>query len=453
MKRQNTKTPYSLRCCGLTLGLMLPLLGCHVVAVSAQDIAAEGQEETMAAANEVALTTPLVMKQLLRGSLSVDEAWQRGLLKVDNLFYIFSNYIDPWGTFEGKPAVELRHELAGLLVRYGADRLKDLKKIPPQVRLWIADYYQSVSDERAVNLAESVLTELEGTPILDENPLEFQLLERIAWYYHGIGDYKKEGQIWARVNARSKEHTWQKYDALFQEIASRYHADPSDDSNLEFLKRSLQNSDDFMVQSALSAVVTMMLTQGRIDQALKLLNTNSISDNPHSATRVLASGLKGKVALLQGETDLAKTIWQETTDMIESYQLSPDKLHLSLDLLQSGAETLELFQDSAFLVQQKFMQLQPDQQPAGIIEVISLRQGELAVSTSQKGVRIVQGEWYLRMGATSYVKKMEVYLDAGITPEHFVIFVQDKTTGKVQDVAVYVLQAIDASPSGNDDLW
>jgi tetratricopeptide (TPR) repeat protein len=140
---------------------------------------------------------PLLIEQMLANKITPQQAWDEKLITVDDLLWIFTSYIDEWGSFHWKFNADVRRRLVKLIVQYGGDKLQVPEKLSPTVRLWIADYYQNISDAKCLFLCESILSEFKE-PLQGESPLLFQTIERIARYHSQKGEHLKAAQAWER---------------------------------------------------------------------------------------------------------------------------------------------------------------------------------------------------------------------------------------------------------------
>ena len=224
-----------LKCAASGLGLLLcgvsmaraqeqihitpPSVG-RVEQISPAKSASEGTVTLDAKPNSVATA---VLAKLRAHEMTPREAWQSGALTVDDLIYLLENKVDEWGGFYWEKDVELRRALESLLAQNGGEKIKDNEKLSPKVRVWLADYYGSVKDERAVPVAESVLSEFKDKEIAPAgNTLAFLALERLAWYYRDIGQPEKAAQEILRTKNYQPADDWRVADAMI--VAARMYA-------------------------------------------------------------------------------------------------------------------------------------------------------------------------------------------------------------------------------------
>ena len=156
-----------------------------------------------------------VLESLRAGRQTPREAWASGALTADDLFYIFEHKVDEWGGFYWEKDLELRRALEAVWVEHGGARLETPEKLSPQLRLWLADYYGSVRDARAVPLAESILSEFKA-PSETGSALAFLAVERLGWYYRDIGEADKAAQSWLRMKSYQPPTGWWVPDSMLE---------------------------------------------------------------------------------------------------------------------------------------------------------------------------------------------------------------------------------------------
>ena len=182
-----------------------------------------------------AADAPAIIDKLRSGELTAGEAWQSGELKLDDVLYLLGNYFDPWGGVEWQNADAVRLSLAELVVQHAPEKLKNPDELPLRVRLWVGDYLQSINDERAVALLESVLSEFKEAKA-DQDPAVFQAAQRLGNYYKSKGEWEKSAQAWSRVVPLHDDKDWRVSDAMI-EAARMYAAAGNNDKAQELYAR------------------------------------------------------------------------------------------------------------------------------------------------------------------------------------------------------------------------
>ena len=97
--------------------------------------------------NASAVKMPPIVVQLRAHTATPQELWDAGAFNADDIVY-FVNSLDPWGGFYWDKDPELRRQMVALLVAHGQKQLAQPDKLSPAMRLWLADYYWSVGDEK-----------------------------------------------------------------------------------------------------------------------------------------------------------------------------------------------------------------------------------------------------------------------------------------------------------------
>ena len=146
--------------------------------------------------------------------LTPQDAWQSGVLTVDDLLYLIENKVDTWGGFFWEKNDNLRRDLVQLLVQHGADKLNETDKLSPKIRLWLADYYVSLDDEQGLQLGENLLKEL-IPKAKDNQSLIFLTVERMAWFHQNRREYEKAAQTWLRLEPLLTAKDWMLADAIW----------------------------------------------------------------------------------------------------------------------------------------------------------------------------------------------------------------------------------------------
>ncbi len=193
-----------------SVSAVTPSAGGMVASVGAPTSAAAGAPVQTEAASAAAVGA--LIEQFRAHTLTPEEAWKKGALDLDDLLYIVNERFDTWGGFNWHGDVPLRRSIVKLLVEHGGERLKDISKLPLKVRLWLADYYSSIGDERTVALAESVLAEFKPG-VVEQEDLAFQAVERISWFRRHRSQYEESAQKWLWASVTFDKNNWKAWDA------------------------------------------------------------------------------------------------------------------------------------------------------------------------------------------------------------------------------------------------
>jgi tetratricopeptide (TPR) repeat protein len=222
------------------------------------------------------LALPGLVEQINNGALSPQQAWDDKLIDVNDLLWIFTSCIEPWGSFGGKKNVEVRRALVRLLIQHGGDKSAAPEKLPPVVRLWLADYYQSVKDEKSVALCESILSEIK-MPVKGENALVFQTVERIGWYYRNVGQYEKSAQSWLRMKDYHADVGWWIPDSMVA-AARQYYLGGNEAKAQELYAQVPAFGNGWLSGLAFYDQANALITKGQHTEARALL-TKTVQGN------------------------------------------------------------------------------------------------------------------------------------------------------------------------------
>lgn len=265
---------------------------------------------------------PRLIDQMLDGKLTHQSAWDEKLLSVDDLIWIFTSYIDPWGSFRWKFDVEVRRGLAKLLGNAN-DKLQAPEKLPPAVRLWLADYYQSIGNEKCVTLSESILSEIK-MPVKGENTLVFQTIERLGRYYAVKGQPEKAAQTWLRMQHYHADIGRWTADSIL-EAACQWRAAGKDEEADKLFARVQDFGNGWFTGLALWEQANTFIDKGRHNLARQLL-IKPVSGEGAEQIRVANLSLLGYSYLCTHELDLARRYGQDAITQYQSLK-TPYKNH------------------------------------------------------------------------------------------------------------------------------
>lgn len=290
-----------------------------------------------AVSKTAALTTPLLVAQWRTHKSTPQEAWDKGTLTVDNLIYILNHSIDYWGGFYWEKDVDLRRAIVALLVEHGGERLAKPETLSPFVRLWLADYYESVGDERTLPLCEGVLSEIK-TPVKGEGALAFQAVERIGWYYRDKGQYEQGAQAWLRMTNYHADIGWWTPDALIEAARLWERAGENEKAaNLYAKIARLPTGDEIIKAVALQLQAKILIRQNHIEEARKLLQAATANPTP-TASQVIALSLLGYSYYNTRNWREASRYWQQS--LAQADTLSSGKVRLAMADALSGTREL-----------------------------------------------------------------------------------------------------------------
>lgn len=261
------------------------------------------------------LLLPALLDRMQKGELMPQKAWDDKLMDIDDLLWIFTNKIDPWGGFYWEKNLSLRRALEKVLAENGGGKLAVPEKLPAVIRLWLADYYGSIKDEKCLGLCESILSEYKE-PVKGENPLLFQTIERIAWYYGLQGKHLKAAQAWERFLPLSATTGWWTPDVILE--TARGYSKAGDKIKAFFLyaKIPLYGNGWVTGMSYIDQAADLMLENNH-QQAREMLK-RYVSGDRADEIRVAMLTLLARSYLKTGETSKAAQYAQQALDQFKS---------------------------------------------------------------------------------------------------------------------------------------
>ena len=318
-----------------------------------------GVSEVKAPVNSV---VDAVLAKLRAHEMTAQDVWQSGVLNVDDLLYLIENKVDDWGGFYWDKDLKLRRELESLLAQSGGEKIKDSEKLSPKVRLWLSDYYGSMKDERAIALAESVLSEFKEPVKSDKDiALIFQGAERLGWYYYQKGDYQKAAESWERVADLTAVKGWWTGDA--QMIASLRYLDDNTAASKQKSKKILMGllkdgQERPYGAEGLVMAVNHCLTAQRIEWAREFTDEATPYSEQDASLTVLISQLKGQIFYHEGNFEDAQTQLAETVTAYQKIDQTPSAVTTAIFFqAQSMLEKIKGKQTSTFVSEPKQIQL------------------------------------------------------------------------------------------------
>lgn len=254
------------------IGVKTP--GAGVMAITAK---APGANVAVVGLNSSAARMPILVEKLRAHSLTPQQAWEAGDLRVPDLIY-FLDSLDRWGGFTWEIDLDLRRQMVALLVEHGQKQLEEPEKLSPAVRLWLADYYGSIGDKRVLTLSESILRE-QKEPKKGEDALTFQALERMAWFYRDQGQHEKGAETWLRIPTLIPDQGWWQSDALI-EAARLYSQGGKQEKAQQLYAQAGRSSDDYHAGGAIVEGFGRELQRNPKQTEIQLLQIKKESTTP-----------------------------------------------------------------------------------------------------------------------------------------------------------------------------
>lgn len=276
---------------------------------------AGGKEEALAApllgGTIEATMAGAVIGRLRARTLTPEAAWKSGALDVDTLLYIVGERLGPWGGFFWERDDALRRALVKLLVEHGGDKIKDTSKLPITVRLWMADYYGNIGDERVLALAESVIADIKPGGAGQED-VALQAVERLGWFYRDKGEHEKSAQSWLRLEPMLKVAGWQVPDSLL-EAARAWDRAEQEQKAQALYARVMQQEDGWLAGMAVWFQADHLISKEHHSEARALLQNRVKEAKGEGAdnVRVALLSLLGYSHYRSGDFKQAKMISQQ----------------------------------------------------------------------------------------------------------------------------------------------
>ena len=210
----------------------------------------------------------IALVQIKAGALTMEEAWQSGALTYDNIADLLEHETDVYVIhFQGEDR-RLHHQLVELLLQHESARFDALEKVPQRVRLWLADYYQSQGNEKAIAVAQSIVAEHQQ-PTKGSEPIVFQALERQAWFYQEQRKYELAAETWKRVPSYVTNTDWMIPDAIWQ--TGRYYLWAGKPDVAEpYFAQAAKQENKFIVTMVTYDKVGALLNAGKNAEASQL---------------------------------------------------------------------------------------------------------------------------------------------------------------------------------------
>ena len=140
-----------------------------------------------------------IAEKIRAGVVSPAAAYANGALTIDEAIELLARM----GEADG------HRDVAALIVAHAADRLQKPGSLPIKARLWLGDALATMGDDRAPQMLESVLDELQA-PVkgFSSQWLLFHSIERLAFFHTGQKQHEQAAQSWLRLEPLLGEPNW-----------------------------------------------------------------------------------------------------------------------------------------------------------------------------------------------------------------------------------------------------
>ena len=253
------------------------------------------------------------LSQIKLGKLAPEDAWQSGALTYGNVVDFFLNSTGNWVIRERAVDNGLHHQLLALLLKHEGSKFASLPQVPLKLRVWLADYYWTQRDVKAVEVVESVLGEL--TPRGNgQNMTAYQAVERMAWYYRDTSQPQQSADAWNRWNAYEGSPTWTRIDVDLEMARELEKLGPQTAERVAQLRKSaVAQNDGWRSALVFYDEYRALMEAGKPDEAKRALS------QPLNAVTTVADGR------IAQNTWLAGIAYQEG-DLSEALRLSQEAL-------------------------------------------------------------------------------------------------------------------------------
>ena len=217
---------------------------------------------------------PAIVERLRSGETTPEEAWKDGEITDQDILNILG--ADAGGAYAeaGTLAGDLDPDLAGLLVDHYPARVKDMSKLKPCIRLWLADYYRMRQDPRAVEILRALIEE--GKPHRTKDgrwvPRAYYTpfaARSLGEYYREIGDYRRAADAFLQVLPNSDGAALR---ANATVAAARMYARIGDKKTANDLyERALHYGDDWCTGLVYADEACDLMARHKLDDAAAIL--------------------------------------------------------------------------------------------------------------------------------------------------------------------------------------
>ena len=220
----------------------------------------------------------LLMSQIAEGAITLDEAWNEGLLDVPKVLQVLnqSARLAPDERNE-----TLQRDLAGLLVQFAPDTVAKPEELSARVRVALCRYYSEKGDKRAVPLCEALIAEkLDGKQVnqpLPSNPdggnssLYLSSVVLLAQYYQNVNQWQKAGETWERALTFWKDVGW--WQVTLHADAALAYEKAGDLKKAESLYSSANITNlGWMDGLVVTNQAQFLIKEGRYEEARRVLN-------------------------------------------------------------------------------------------------------------------------------------------------------------------------------------
>ena len=274
-----------------------------------------------------AIKTPILVARLRSHQITPQQAYDAGEMSADDALDVLQ-WIDWWGGFHWGKEVELRRQIVAVVVNNAPKAVENPAPLAPFVRLWLADYYESIRDERCLALAEGILKELpQPLPSSAYNggdfPLAFQAVERIGWFYRDTGKHQKSADAWLRMSDYCPQKGWWTGDMRL--LAARsLEQDGQHAKATEMRAKVADVGDGWLTILSFYDEALPLLDAGKLDEAQAVLSRPIGATTRAREGQIAQNAWLASVAYRKGDLGEALRLGRENLDLAASAETVED---------------------------------------------------------------------------------------------------------------------------------
>lgn len=282
-----------------------------------------GVDEAHKAGN-ARLTAALL--QIQAGTLSPDDAWQKGDLTYASICDFFEHSTGAWIVGERAKDGGLHHALIALLIAHEGEKLKALPQVPLAVRVWLADYYQSSGDGKCTEVAESILAQIPRPLNTTDDtsgmlPIAFQAIERMGWFYGQQKRFYEGAQAWEKLSQWIPIAGWWEYDAHVQ-AASMYVRSGHEDKASLIYDSLLKDPSEQLRQFSFQEHIYWLGISGKQQQMREMLK-QPMAETDVDGAKLTEMSLIAYYHYDRGDFDEAQKLASEAVTLSHSFATPP----------------------------------------------------------------------------------------------------------------------------------
>lgn len=277
----------------------------------------------------------LLINQIAAGQMTMDEAWDKGLLDAPKVLQLLGQSAR---LTEDASNETLQRDLAGLLVRLAPASVATPETLSARVRVALCRYYSSVGDARTIPLCEALIAEkLDGKQINQpsaSNPdggsssLYLSSVICLAQYYQKVGQWQKAGETWERALTFWQDASW--WQAGVRIDAARAYkrtGTPENKSKAESLYAQVPGfGDSWDTVMARYDHAQPLMNAGKLDEAQAILSAPLKLDERSEFGVIAQNTWLANIAYQKGDLDNALRLSKIAVDAGQGVALTNDSI-------------------------------------------------------------------------------------------------------------------------------